>query len=247
MAYTAGSGARVFSAGSLQLAWGLDDWLPPTRGLVYPAIPGLQQFARNLLADLLRPAAPLGVVGAPSRGGVALRVPASDDPRVQATEVFRGERLICRATAGTCSDPNLPGHRFYDYTAIAVDEWGRSEPAHVRVVLPNSRPTVRLRRAGSSFIATAADRGFGTSTGDAALARHRVRDPVIPRQQRPAPIEKTRGWRRRYRFRNGLEGRISQLKRKGPRRTRLRSLAGAQTWVGGIALAHNLQRMALLT
>jgi hypothetical protein len=28
-----------------------------------------------------------------------------------------------------------------------------------------------------------------------------------------------------------------QLKRKGLRRTRLRSLAGAQTWVGGITLA----------
>jgi hypothetical protein len=28
---------------------------------------------------------------------------------------------------------------------------------------------------------------------------------------------------------------------------RLRSLEGAQTWVGGITLAHNLQRMTLLT
>jgi Transposase DDE domain len=81
----------------------------------------------------------------------------------------------------------------------------------------------------------------------AAPARHRIRDPVIPRQQRAAPIEHSRPWRRRYRFRNGLEGRISQLQRKGLRRTRLRSLAGAQTWVGGISLAHNLQRMALLT
>ena len=92
-----------------------------------------------------------------------------------------------------------------------------------------------------------ADRGFGTSRADAALAHHQIRDPIIPRQGRPAPIEQTPCWRRRYRFRNGLEGRISQLKRKGLRRTRLRGLAGAQTWVGGIALAHNLQRMALLT
>jgi transposase, IS5 family len=92
-----------------------------------------------------------------------------------------------------------------------------------------------------------ADRGFGTSTGDAALARHRVRDPVIPRQQRAAPVEHSRNWKHRYRYRNGLEGRISQLKRKGLRRTRLRSLKGAQTWVGGITLSHNLQRMALLT
>lgn len=91
-----------------------------------------------------------------------------------------------------------------------------------------------------------ADRGFGTTVGDAALQRHRVSDSVIPRRGRAASVEATRGWRRRYRFRNGLESRISQLKRKGLRRMRLRSLAGAQTWVGGIALAHNLQRMALL-
>jgi IS5 family transposase len=105
----------------------------------------------------------------------------------------------------------------------------------------------KAKRAGMQVRSVYADRGFGTSTGDAALAQHRIRDPVIPRQQRAATIEKTRSWRRRYRFRNGLEGRISQLKRKGLRRTRLRSLEGAQTWVGGIALAHNLQRMALLT
>ena len=105
----------------------------------------------------------------------------------------------------------------------------------------------KAKAAGMEVRSVYADRGFGTSKGDAALARHRIRDPVIPRQQRAAPIEQTRAWRRRYRFRNGLEGRISQLKRKGLRRTRLRTLAGAQTWVGGITLAHNLQRMALLT
>jgi IS5 family transposase len=105
----------------------------------------------------------------------------------------------------------------------------------------------KARTAGMQVRSVYADRGFGTSTGDAALARHRIRDPVIPRQQRAAPIEHSRNWKRRYRYRNGLEGRISQLKRKGLRRTRLRSLAGAQTWVGGITLAHNLQRMALLT
>ena len=105
----------------------------------------------------------------------------------------------------------------------------------------------KAKDAGIQVRSVYADRGFGTSTADAALAHHRIRDPVIPRQQRAAPIEQTRSWRRRYRFRNGLEGRISQLKRKGLRRTRLRSFEGAQTWVGGIALAHNLQQMALLT
>jgi transposase, IS5 family len=105
----------------------------------------------------------------------------------------------------------------------------------------------KAKRAGMQVRSVYADRGFGTKKGDAALARQRIRDPVIPRRGRASPREQTRSWKRRYRFRNGLEGRISQLKRKGLRRTRLRSLAGAQTWVGGITLAHNLQRLALLT
>jgi IS5 family transposase len=104
----------------------------------------------------------------------------------------------------------------------------------------------KAKAAGMQVRSVYADRGFGTTIGDAALRRQRVNDSVIPRRGRAASVEATRGWRRRYRFRNGLEGRISQLKRKGLRRTRLRTLAGAQTWVGGIALAHNLQRMAFL-
>lgn len=49
--YTAPSGARVFSAGTLQLAWALDDFAPDghSRNLVDPR---LQQFMRNVLADL---------------------------------------------------------------------------------------------------------------------------------------------------------------------------------------------------
>lgn len=104
----------------------------------------------------------------------------------------------------------------------------------------------KAQDAGMRIDSVLADRGFGTSLGDRALHEHNIKRAVIPRQGRAAPIESTRGWRRRYRFRNGLEGRISQLKRKGLRRTRLRTLPGAQTWVGGIALAHNLQRLATL-
>jgi IS5 family transposase len=106
---------------------------------------------------------------------------------------------------------------------------------------------IKARRAGMQVRSVYADRAFATARADAALEQQRVRDPVIPRQHRPAPIEQTCSWKRRYRFRNGCEGRISQLKRRGLARTRLRGLAGAQTWVGGIALSHNLQRMALLS
>jgi transposase, IS5 family len=105
----------------------------------------------------------------------------------------------------------------------------------------------KARQSGMQLRSVYADRGFGTAGGDAALAEQRIKDAVIPRRGRAAPIERTRRWRRRYRFRNGSEGRISQLKRGGLRRSRLRGLAGAQTWVGGIALAHNLTRMAALT
>lgn len=48
--YTAPSGARVFSSGTLQFSWGLDDWGHPGR-----ANQGLQQFMRNALEDLTGP------------------------------------------------------------------------------------------------------------------------------------------------------------------------------------------------
>lgn len=106
----------------------------------------------------------------------------------------------------------------------------------------------KAKTAGMQVRSVHADRAFGTSVGDQALARQRVRDPVIPRQQRADPREQTRSWRRRYRYRNGLESRISQLKRKGLARTRLRGLAGAQTWVAGYRprpqlAAHGAPRM----
>jgi IS5 family transposase len=105
----------------------------------------------------------------------------------------------------------------------------------------------KAKNAGMQVRSVYADRSFGTRIGDAALHEHGVGDTVIPRRGRASPVEHTRSWKRRYRFRNGLEGRISQLKRKGLRRTRLRGIEGARTWSGGLALAHNLQRMALLT
>lgn len=48
VAYAARSGSLVFSAGSLEFSWALDD-----RGHPLPADPRVQRFARNMLADLL--------------------------------------------------------------------------------------------------------------------------------------------------------------------------------------------------
>lgn len=62
-----------------------------------------------------------------------------------------------------------------------------------------------------------------------------------------APVEATRSWRRRYRWRAGSEGRISHLKRRyGLKRTRLKGYAGAQIWAGYGILAGNLDRIVAL-
>jgi len=105
----------------------------------------------------------------------------------------------------------------------------------------------QAKASGMQLRSVFADRGFASATADQALRRQGITDAVIPRQGRAGPHEHTRAWRRRYRFRNGAEGRISHLKRRGLGRSRLRGHAGARTWVASTALAHNLQRLATLS
>jgi IS5 family transposase len=105
----------------------------------------------------------------------------------------------------------------------------------------------KAKASGMRLRSVFADRAFASQTADQALARHGITDAVIPRQKHAAPHEHTRAWKRRYRFRNGAEGRISHLKRRGMGRSRLRGHAGARTWVTSTALAHNLQRLAALS
>jgi IS5 family transposase len=60
--------------------------------------------------------------------------------------------------------------------------------------------------------------------------------------------EQTRSFKRMRNWRVGIEARISQLKRSfGLRRTRLRRLDGATTWVGLGIFACNPQRMTVIT
>jgi IS5 family transposase len=93
-----------------------------------------------------------------------------------------------------------------------------------------------------------ADRGYGNVVADAILAGHGITDKVVPRVGTAAPVERTRAWRRRYRFRAGAEGRISHLKRRhGLSRTRLKGHTGATIWAGYGVLAHNLDRMVALS
>jgi len=95
------------------------------------------------------------------------------------------------------------------------------------------------------------DRGFGTAANDQALVELGVKRVGLARTGRPSKarqaLERTRAFRRLRNWRVGIEARISHLKRSfGLRRTRLRRLAGARTWVGLGIFAYNLQRMTVI-
>jgi N,N-dimethylformamidase beta subunit-like, C-terminal len=146
--YVAGSGARVFASGTMQFAWGLDAFGAEQFGYIGPE-QRLQQFMRNALADLVRPAAPAPLtarVTAP--GTVTVSAPARPpDPRVEIAVVRHeggafaddpANLIVCRALP--CVD-RVRGHRTYAYAATAVDRWGSSERvASGPVAVPNSRP-----------------------------------------------------------------------------------------------------------
>ena len=106
-------------------------------------------------------------------------------------------------------------------------------------------------RLGQVPAAVAVDRGMASAANDAALARLGVTHRCLPKQGPLPPAEREkehRCWfRQLQRFRAGGEARISLLKRKyGWRRSRLRGLAGVQTWVGWGTIALNLTKYARL-
>jgi IS5 family transposase len=95
------------------------------------------------------------------------------------------------------------------------------------------------------------DRGFGTAANDQAVQALGVRRVGLQRNGTPGKarlaFERTRRFRRLRNWRVGIEARISHLKRSfGLRRTRLRRLGGARTWVGLGIFAYNLQRMTVV-
>jgi hypothetical protein len=148
--YTAPSGARVFSAGSYELGWALDGYRVNGDGIETPVDPRVQQFFRNVLADLQTPAAP-ALVGV-RRLRRSTRVTVTHvDPRVSDAVVYRhrggapfssgdtGVTEICRTTAKICLDTARLKPGLYRYAAVFLDEWGRSLPrlsAAVRVPKP---------------------------------------------------------------------------------------------------------------
>jgi IS5 family transposase len=115
-------------------------------------------------------------------------------------------------------------------------------PAVGRVIAVTGRPPGTVT----------ADRGFGTAANDQAMEALGVKRIGLQRNGTPGKarlaVERTRRFRRLRNWRVGIEARISHLKRAfGLRRTRLRRLGGARTWVGLGIFAYNLQRLTVIT
>jgi hypothetical protein len=141
--YTAPSGARIFAAGAQQWSYALDTFNTGRLGRTLPPDTRLQQFMRNALADLVRPAAPAAVRARVTKQTVRITLQVHADPRVLRYEVFRQRgttaTLVCKTRSGACTLSRVkPGT--YRFSAIAVDEWGQSSAT------ASSRIAVRRRR-----------------------------------------------------------------------------------------------------
>jgi IS5 family transposase len=94
-----------------------------------------------------------------------------------------------------------------------------------------------------------ADRHFYSSENCRLARAAGVRRIVLPKRGQPgrgdAARERERWFRRGHRFRAGIEGRISVLKRRfGLWRCRYHGVIGMERWVGWGLLAHNLRTIS---
>jgi len=118
---------------------------------------------------------------------------------------------------------------------------------------PQLEPAVERikRRTGRPPVTVTADRGYGEKRVDDALHNLGVTNVVIPRKGKPGAArqaeEHRRAFRRNVKWRTGIEGRISTLKRGyGWDRSRLDTTEGARIWTGHGVLTHNLIKISAL-
>jgi IS5 family transposase len=94
-----------------------------------------------------------------------------------------------------------------------------------------------------------ADRAFSTMDNEQLAHDLHIRSVALPRQgpltAKQQHAQHRAAFRRNYRWRAGIEGRISVLKRRfGLARCRYHGEAGMERWVGFGLLAHNLRQIS---
>jgi transposase, IS5 family len=195
-------------------------------------------------------------------GELAETITATERLLAQTDQRLAGNRVIPDRLV-SLSDPDArpirkgkPRHPTqFGYTLLlAEDERGficdhrlqRGNPPDAPQLLPAVERVVAV--TGRPPGTVVGDRGFGTAANDQALEALGVKRIGLQRNGTPGKarlaVERTRAFRRLRNWRVGIEARISHLKRSfGLRRTRLRRLPGARSWVGLGIFAYNLQRM----
>src|SRR3954469_2877681 len=94
----------------------------------------------------------------------------------------------------------------------------------------------------------AADRGMASAENEELAVQAGVKQVALPRVGKASPerveLEKGRRFRRGYRFRAGIEGRIHSLRRDfGLKRCRYHGKSGMGRWVGWGIVTHNLSKI----
>ena len=96
----------------------------------------------------------------------------------------------------------------------------------------------------------AGDRGVHSADTEEVLTSAGVKLVAIPASgklsQARQALERTRRWKRGYRWRAGIEGRIASLRRDyGWRQSAYHGQNGMERWLGLGVMASNLRRIAL--
>jgi transposase, IS5 family len=105
------------------------------------------------------------------------------------------------------------------------------------------------RQFGRAPDLLAADRGRASAANERLAKEAGVRQVALPHVGKPPPgraaAERGRRFKRSYRFRAGIEGRIHALRRDyGLKRCRYHGERGMGRWVGWGIVAHNLSKVA---
>ncbi|MDN5932331.1 MAG: ISNCY family transposase [Pseudonocardia sp.] len=229
-------------------------------GVLHELATGALTQARRVLTNASRTLRQAGRAGKAQVARLAREITGAERVIAQTARRLAGERTIPDRVV-SLSDPDARPIRRgkprkpteFGYKASVADTPEGFVVSHqVYAGNPADAQTLEAAIAGAQKVGmrvttVLADRGYGDVIGDEALARRGITDSVIPRKGKPAAIQQTRSWRRRYRYRAGAEGRISGLKRgRGWARSRLKGYPGAKIWAGHGVFTHNLDRMVAL-